>query len=392
MLTTLAISGYRSLRELVLPLGPLNVVTGANGSGKSSLYRALRLLAETATGGAVGTLAREGGLSSVLWAGPEQISERMRRGEVAVEGTSSRKGPVGLRLGFAGDDLGYAIDFGLPPQDRETRKNTAFAFDPQIKREVIFGGPVARPAGILVDRAGGLVRSRSAGDGWEQLAEIGPGESMLSEVGDPRAAPEIYVIRERVRAWRFYDHFRTDADAPARTAQIGTLTRVLAADGRDLAAALQTIVEVGDSTGLAAAVADAFAGASLTIDYSSARFGVLMHQPGLLRDLATAELSDGTLRYLLWIAALLTPRPPDLMVLNEPETSLHGELLAPLARLIQHASKRSQILVVSHARPLVDALASSADCLTFRLEKQLGETILADREPLDRPPWTWPKR
>lgn len=50
MLLTLAVSGYRSLRDLVLPLDRLNVVSGANGSGKSSLYKAIGLLAETAPG------------------------------------------------------------------------------------------------------------------------------------------------------------------------------------------------------------------------------------------------------------------------------------------------------------------------------------------------------
>ena len=70
MLTTLAISGYRSLRNLVVPLKRLNLITGANGSGKSNLYRALRLLADTAQGNVVQSLAQEGGLPSVLWAGP----------------------------------------------------------------------------------------------------------------------------------------------------------------------------------------------------------------------------------------------------------------------------------------------------------------------------------
>lgn len=60
MLQTLAIAHYRSLHGLVLPLHPLNVITGENGSGKSSLYRALRLLAETAQGGVAAVLAREG--------------------------------------------------------------------------------------------------------------------------------------------------------------------------------------------------------------------------------------------------------------------------------------------------------------------------------------------
>jgi predicted ATPase len=62
MLNTLAVSGYRSLRELIVPLERLNLVTGPNGSGKSNLYRALRLLAETAQGRVIQSLAREGGL------------------------------------------------------------------------------------------------------------------------------------------------------------------------------------------------------------------------------------------------------------------------------------------------------------------------------------------
>ena len=64
MLHTLAVANYRSINSLILPLGRLNLITGANGSGKSNLYRALRLLAETAQGGVVNALARENGLES----------------------------------------------------------------------------------------------------------------------------------------------------------------------------------------------------------------------------------------------------------------------------------------------------------------------------------------
>src|SRR5690348_11929335 len=106
MLTTLAVSNYRSLLDLVLPLGRLNVITGPNASGKSNLYRALRLLAETSRGGVVQGLAREGGLDSTLWAGPGTISRVMRDGEVPVEG-GPRKEPVRLNLGFASEDYGY---------------------------------------------------------------------------------------------------------------------------------------------------------------------------------------------------------------------------------------------------------------------------------------------
>jgi predicted ATPase len=66
MLTMLAIANYRSLRELIVPLGALNVITGPNGSGKSNVYRALRLLALTAKGGLIPSLAREGDSRSVV--------------------------------------------------------------------------------------------------------------------------------------------------------------------------------------------------------------------------------------------------------------------------------------------------------------------------------------
>ncbi|MDX7584871.1 AAA family ATPase, partial [Klebsiella pneumoniae] len=79
------------------------------------------------------------------------------------------------------------------------------------------------------------------------------------------------------------------------------------------------------------AISDAFPGARLRIDFQQGgRFAVELQQDGLLRPLSASELSDGTLRYLLLVAALLTPRPPSLMVLNEPETSLHPDLLPAL--------------------------------------------------------------
>ncbi len=113
MLTTLAIAHDRSLHALVVPMGRLNLVTGADGSGKSNLDRALRLLADTAQGGVVPALAREGGLQSTLWAGPETLNARMRRGEVPIEG-GPRQQPVSLKLGVAGEEFGYAIDLGVP--------------------------------------------------------------------------------------------------------------------------------------------------------------------------------------------------------------------------------------------------------------------------------------
>ncbi|MFJ6938431.1 AAA family ATPase [Streptomyces sp. NPDC101132] len=394
MITTLAVENYRSLRRLVVPLGRLTVVTGANGTGKSSLYRALRLLADSARGGAVAALAREGGLPSTLWAGPETSPGALRRGDRPVQGTV-RSGPVSLRLGFAGDEFGYAVDFGHPVPVPESK----FDLDPEIKRECTWAGPVLRPAALLSDRAGPAVRTRTADGGWHRTQNaLRPYDSMLSELADPQLAPDLLALRERIRSWRFYDHVRTDAEAPARRPRIGTRTPVLSADGSDLPAALQTIRETGDHDALDGAVDAAFAGSRVEIANRGGLFELELHQHGLLRPLGAAELSDGTLRYLLWTAALLTPRPPSLMVLNEPETSLHPDLLGPLAELVLTAARETQTVVVTHARPLADALAEGArrhrtDLHTVELVKDFGRTEVAGREgPLDEPLWYWPTR
>ncbi|AZZ93124.1 ATP-binding protein [Hahella sp. KA22] len=384
MLTTLSINNYRSILQLTMPLGSLNVITGPNGSGKSNLYRALRLLAETAQGGVVNSLAGEGGLGSTFWAGPEKISRRMRTGEIPVQG-GPRRDAVRLRLGFAGEDFGYAISLGLPKPSP-----SAFALDPEIKRECIWAGSFYRPAGLLVDREGPMVRVRD-GRTWNVAAQnLSLFTSMFDQLADPSAAPEVFRVRETIRNWRFYDHFRTDRDAPARKPQLGTRTPVLHHDGRDLAAAVQTIREIGDSEALDAAISDAFPGARLDVRlHEDGRFSLMFYQEGLLRPLTGAELSDGTLRYILWVAALLTPRPPSLMVLNEPETSLHPDLLPALARLILRASEHSQVWVVSHASRLVAALNEHPECHAVQLEKPLGQTEIIGQGILDTPAWHW---
>ncbi len=164
---------------------------------------------------------------------------------------------------------------------------------------------------------------------------------------------------------------------------------MLAHDGHDLAPALQTIIENGNDVALAEAVAEAFDGATLSVVSDSARFGIALQTSGVNRPLDAAELSDGTLRFLALLAALQTPRPPELLVLNEPETSLHPRVLVPLARQIIAAAARSQVIVVSHAAALVDAISAAPGATRIELAKNAGETVVAGRRSTDEPPWKW---
>lgn len=391
MLKTLAISNYRSLFDVVVPLAPLNVVAGANGTGKSNLYRALRLLADTAQAGVVGALALEGGLPSAFWAGPERVgNDPLRHRE--VEG-GPRNLVKRLHLGFASEDFGYAISLGHPPHEQGPGKPppSAFFLDPEIKREWIWHGDTYHPTAAVLDRKAGSVKVRPDRK-WEvQSGLIEMEQSVLASHLVPSSIPALNELRSSVRQWRFYDHFRSDREAPARQSRIGTRTPILHQDGRDLGAALQTIIEVGDHQALQKSIADAFPECELKVAVDGdSRFSILFSQSGLLRPFSVSELSEGTLLYLLWIAALLTPRPPPLMVLNEPEASLHTDLLPALGRLIGEASKTTQVWVITHSLVLAQELKKHSVCQSIHLEKHYGQTLVRGQKLLEQPIWRWP--
>lgn len=375
MIRALAVENYRSLQDVALEFGQLTVITGANGTGKSNVYRSLRLLSEIVRDGALSSLMAEGGLHSVLYAGERK-----------------RALPVSLRLGFATDDLSYAIDLGLPQIPAFTVPGGAPVRDPEVKNETVWHGTILRPSTMLAERRSLAVRHRDATGAMARSDwRVRESESMLATLASPTETPELFALREAARRWRFYDHLRTDVDALARRpAPIG-FTPVLDAEGSNLTGAIATVLGVGDGDLLQRVIAEAFDGAQVVIDGDATGTGrVALNQPGLERRMSAAELSDGTLRFLLLATALLSPRPPELLVLNEPEGSLHPSLLPGLANLIIHASAHTQVVVVTHAAPLVEALAAAAHLI--ELEKVGGATTVAGQLRFEGPAWVWPKR
>jgi predicted ATPase len=125
----------------------------------------------------------------------------MKAGTQPVQGLV-RKNPVSLKLGFSGNDYGYAIDLGLPRPDSLSK----FSSDPEIKVESQWTGERLGRANAFAVRNGPLVRIRNDSGEWRQAYQhLASFDSMMTHCGDPRDGIELLMLRERMRDWRFYD-------------------------------------------------------------------------------------------------------------------------------------------------------------------------------------------
>ena len=372
MLCDVRIAGYRSLRSIHFPVGRLSVFVSANGVGKTSLYRALELLQASAAGTLAHALAAEGGMESALWAGERRRHEPAR---------------IILRGGFAlspiGDnDYSYEVAAGVVPSrelddgSRLPIAAAAFALEPQIKEETLIHHHRGR-AHKLLERRGPSAMARDAGGersavGTELLAS----ETALGAISDGARYPDIAGLRSTMLDWRFYHDLRTDRAAPLRQPCLAVTSPTLSSDGDNLAAVFATLTHIREDTvDLDQTIEDAFPGANLVVPPPGRFAGFGMRFPDQpKRIFEAAELSDGTLRYLGLAGALLAYRLPAFIALNEPEASLHHDLLEPLARFIVRASERTQIWLVTHSERLAAAIASNGAVEPLTVIKRSGAT------------------
>jgi predicted ATPase len=357
VLRSLHVRGYRSLRDFRVRFGRITVITGENGVGKSNLYRALALLQRMADGRFAEAVEAEGGMPGLMWAGMRRKKDEPRRVGWEIEDHS----------------FVFSHECGLIPT--APGDPTKFRTDPDIKTEIIrLGSKQGRP---MAKRMATAISVRGEGGTMETIPlPFHLPESMLSEVRDGMRYPALTAVRETLLGWRFYHHFRVDPESPLRRPRVGFWSPVLASDGANLAATLQSIAESGREELLDEAVEKAFPGSSWRAVDDQHRFQLQLSRGELGRWLDASELSDGTLRFFCLCAALLTPKPPPLLVFNEPESSLHTSLLEPLAELMAKVPQETQLIVVTHARELAEQIQQRCEAKWVKLVSFEGETRL----------------
>jgi len=332
-------------------------VSGSNGVGKSNFYKALAMLKALADGSFAEFVADEGGMNSLMWAGP-----------------AGKKEPKRVACCVRHELFEYELEVGLVSQ--VPMDSTLFKTDPDIKQERLYvhyeGG-----RSLVATRKGPQVRLLDKDHNFEYY-EFGlmDTESVLSQVREPDRFPFVALVRDELLKWRFFHEFDTGRSSMLRVPQVAFRSPFLAESGLNWISVLQTVKESGFDVEMEEVFSAAFPDRRMRILAEGNRLNLEIEDPTLQRGLALRELSDGTLRYLCLIAALMSAESPSLIVLNEPEMSLHESLYQPLAELIRTAANRTQLVVVTHASGLSDILEDQGKPIELAMEE--GQTKLKE--------------
>jgi predicted ATPase len=351
-------------------LRALNVLIGPNGSGKSNLIEALELLSVT-PGDLAATVRVGGGPAEYLWKGHPR-SESAEIEAVFAEGTPTGR-PLRYRLRFT------------PVQSRmEILDEAIEEVEPkQGDRDVYFyyrfqdGYPVLN----IKDHAGNTLERRL------QRQDLLPDQSVLAQRKDPEQYPEVTWTGRTFGAIRTFREWTFGRYVPLRQPQPADLSEDgLLPDNSNLALVLNQIEHCGD-TRMEKLLRQFFPRSErMSTKVSSGSVQFSLHESGLSSPIPAIRLSDGTMRFLALLATLLSPSPPPLLCIEEPELGLHPDALALLADLLVEASERMQLVVTTHSDALVSALTSHPDAIVA-CERIGPGTVLRRLEPEKLAEW-----
>jgi predicted ATPase len=354
-----------------IPLNNLNVFIGANGSGKSNLIEALALLRSAPN--LLTTPIREGGgVSDWLWKGSNPTPTASIEAVIETEN----------RLEDARKPLRYRIDF--------TESNKRF----EVIDELIESAESSQPCSFFkYENNHPVISIRSNRDKKDRAATtirrdvLDPEKSILAQFRDPESYPEITFLANEFEKIRIYREWSFGRYTPPRLPQKADLQNTyLDEDCRNLGLVLNSlkrnILAKEKLLSLFRNIYDGVEDLDVIIEGGSVQVFV---QEGNISIPAT-RLSDGTLRYLCLLAILCHPTPPPLICIEEPELGLHPDLISTLAKAMQEASARTQLIVTTHSVQLIDSLTNTPESVII-CEKHEGSTVLERLDKDKLSPW-----
>jgi predicted ATPase len=315
-LERIEIEGYRSIRELRLDLGALNILIGANGSGKSNLVGALGLLGDLVDRQLQLHVGRRGGANALLH--------------------SARRGPSDC-----------ASAHGL------ARSSTRRCSSPTVGDTFFFAS----------ERA--LLRTEGLpADSMTEEFGVGHKESAAAELGEAELTNLTKEVFHAMRGWKVFQFHDTSASAAIKQKHAIDDNRTLRPDGANLAALLYGLRQRAPNKYRAIvetirAIAPFFDDFLLEPDAADARVIQLEWRHRSDPSYFNAHsLSDGTLRFMCLTALLLQPAKPSLIVIDEPELGLHPAAIVQLAAMLRIVAVDSQVIVATQSVTLLDQFAS----------------------------------
>ena len=380
LIRQLKLSGFLSFgpKGIDLPMEALNVLIGPNGSGKSNFLEAVALLKSAPRD--ISEPFRRDGIREWLWKGPgapdtitiEALvdypkADRLRHLLVLAD-QGGRPIVVDERVepSEMPSDEKETLSYYRPPQNKQTSMLMEQSkLEAQQKSENLRSRALT-PSRLLVDYRQGVV---------EFVNDFQPEESLLSCAAN-RGYPALWHLKEQYKRIRLYRDWSFGPSTPLRQNQSAhDRTDFLTEGGTNLALVLSHF-QGENKRQLVAALQELFDGiVDVTCPVTSGSVSLFLEEENG-KQIPASRLSDGTLRYLCLLAILLHPEPPPLIAIEEPELGLHPDVVAKVAELLVDASQRTQVVVTTHSRMLVDALSDHPSSVVV-CEKENGESRFA---------------
>jgi predicted ATPase len=355
LIQRLKISGLLSFgpRGIDLPLENLNVLIGPNGSGKSNLLEVLSLLRASPTN-LPEPVKEMGGVKEWLWKG----SNSARAASIDTL-LSYPKGSMPIRHVLEITEHGgrFEVSDERIENERPNPKNSGVYFYYRFQQ----GLPVLND---FSERRRGLSRE-----------SVKPEQSILSQVRDPERYPVLSWLQERYERISLYRNWSFGPLAPLRREQSAHGRSDVLRDGGENLPLVLSGIRSRVKKDLIESLRMFYEGIEdiqLTVGGGNVLL-FLVESGG--REIPATRLSDGTLRYLSLLAVLLNPEPGPLVAIEEPELGLHPDIVPHIAELLVQASHRTQLVVTTHSRMLVDALSDQASSIVT-CTKENGESRL----------------